>query len=339
MRSLKTHHTFSLNAYCRDIKTVNSADSLIALSKACSPDSFLVLGEGSNTVFVDDFLSTIVLNEIKDIDIQQDATHYYLRVGAGENWHELVCLCVQKGIGGFENLALIPGTVGAAPIQNIGAYGVEIARFVESVEYLDTADHTIKKLSGDECEFAYRGSIFKYQALNSRIITHVNFSLPKQYELVCHYGPLQDLKGNSLTDDSLSAKEVFDEVIRIRRQKLPDVKELGNAGSFFKNPEISKTHFLTLQSKYGNMPFYEVDPLHVKIPAAWLIDYLGFKGQREGDIACHKNQALVLVNLGNGNGENLLALARNIRDSVQAHFDIKLENEVRLIGASGLIEL
>ncbi|MDT0596667.1 UDP-N-acetylmuramate dehydrogenase [Glaciecola petra] len=339
MQSLKTHHTFSLNAHCRDIKTVNSADSLIAFSKAYSADSFLVLGEGSNTVFVDDFLSTIVLNKIRGIAINEDSTHYYLRVGAGENWHELVCLCMQKNIGGFENLALIPGTVGAAPIQNIGAYGVEIEKFIESVEYLDTADQTFKKMNRDACEFAYRGSTFKYQALNSRIITYVNFALPKQYELVCHYGPLRELQQNLPKDETVDAKKVFDEVIRIRQQKLPDVKVLGNAGSFFKNPEICKSDFVALQTKYPDMPSYNVDSSTVKVPAAWLIDYLGFKGQRNGDIACHKHQALVLVNLGNGSGEQLLALARNIRDSVQTHFEISLENEVRLMGSSGLVAL
>jgi len=258
-------------------------------------------------------------------------------------------------IGGFENLALIPGTVGAAPIQNIGAYGVEIERFIDKVEYFDRQSQSIRILNREECEFAYRDSVFKRQSLNARVITRVFFKLPKTYALETSYGPLNALESNN-NSGGVTALDVFNTVINVRRNKLPDPAKLGNAGSFFKNPVIKKTHYeriarqalsvkkaqaASLQSTgpTSAMPYYKVSADEVKVPAAWLIDYLDFKGKRVGDIACHINQPLVLLNCGEGVGKDLLILAREIKSKVKAHFDIELENEVRLIGQHGLITL
>jgi UDP-N-acetylmuramate dehydrogenase len=334
--SLKSLHTFSFSADCRQVMTINSVDSLIScleeVQRTPNVNEYLVLGEGSNTVFVEDYPYPVLLNRIKGIELNENADQYFLTVGAGENWHELVTFCVEKGIGGFENLALIPGTVGASPIQNIGAYGVEIEKFIEKVEFLDTVRGSIHCLTKQECDFAYRDSIFKRQLANTRIITRVFFTLPKRYDLVTSYGPLATLISPSI-------KDIYNAVVELRKSKLPDVETLGNAGSFFKNPVISKDHFGSLQLKYSDIVSYSVDHNHVKVPAAWLIDKLGFKGKRIGDIGCHINQPLVLVNLGDGQGSDLLTLAREIRNSVQSEFNIELENEVRLMGQKGAVTL
>lgn len=332
LQSLQHLHTFSLPAFCNNIQTANSVDSLIELLQEYAIQPYLVMGEGSNTIFLADFSSTVIVNRIKGVVHRQDNTNHYLQVGAGENWHELVEFCMQQNIGGFENLALIPGSVGAAPIQNIGAYGVEIERFIDSVEFVDTTDFSLQSLPNKACEFAYRDSVFKRQPTNSRIIVQVNFVLPKVYQLETSYGPLAKLT-------QATARQVCDEVIAIRRSKLPDPKKQGNAGSFFKNPVISNAQFKSLQAQVPAIPYYDAGDKHKKIPAAWLIDQLGFKGKQVGNIACHVHQPLVLVNLGNGTGNDLLALARNIVQKVEAEFGIHLENEVRLIGQEGLITL
>lgn len=336
MDSLKYLHTFSLQAHCLAIKTIDSVDSLILaideITNSKKNTEYLVLGEGSNTVFVEDYPYMIICNKIKGIKLSESESDYQLEVGAGENWHELVSFCMQNDVGGFENLALIPGTVGASPIQNIGAYGVEIERFIEKVEFLDTTTLRLKSFSKQECKFAYRESVFKRQKLNHRIITRVFFRLPKRYTLVTSYGPLSHLS-------SPSPKRIFEEVVSIRQSKLPDPQKLGNAGSFFKNPVISTSHFIELSKIYPTMPSYEVNAQEVKIPAAWLIDTLGFKGKKVGNIACHINQPLVLVNLGDGKGSELLTLAREIRDAVKNTFNIELENEVRLMGKKGRVIL
>lgn len=317
--------------------TAESVNSLKNAVDALGDKPFLVMGEGSNTVFVDDYNSAVLLNKIKGIECSEDNQAYYLCVGAGENWHRLVSFCITNNIGGFENLALIPGTVGAAPIQNIGAYGVEIEKFIEKVEFLDTRTGKLACFSHKECEFAYRDSVFKRQAINSRIITRVFFTLPKQYLLETSYGPLTSLHETA----EPTAKDVYDTVIAVRQSKLPNPDDLGNAGSFFKNPVISKAHFDKISAAHAgsNIPHFSVGQTQVKVPAAWLIDQLGFKGKRLGDIGCHVHQPLVLVNYGQGKGSDLLLLARDIRQSVQADFEITLENEVRLIGKGGLIVL
>lgn len=332
LQSLKPLHTFGLAANCFQFTTINTLDSLLALQERLQKKPFILLGEGSNTIFTRDYDGLVVKNELMGVHLAEDEDNYFLHVASGENWHDLVCFCMDKKIYGFENLALIPGTVGACPIQNIGAYGVEIERFVHSVEFLDVNSGRMSHFTNKECEFAYRDSRFKRDRETVRIITSVNFVLPKRNKLVTSYAPLDELS-------EPTPECIFDKVAETRRAKLPDPKILGNAGSFFKNPTIDMAEFLLLQSAYPEMPFYRAAEGKIKIPAAWLIDKLGYKGHKNGDIACHQQQALVLVNHGQGSGDDLLALAREIRDKVLQTFGISLENEVRLMGKNAQVEL
>lgn len=283
-------------------------------------------------MFLQDFQGTVLLNKILGIEIEEHPDHFSLKVGAGENWHQLVVRCLQKGIYGFENLALIPGTVGAAPIQNIGAYGVEVEKFIHQVEYYDLADGQFKVLTHDECQFSYRDSIFKSKLANKVIVTEVIFMLPKEWQAVVQYGELKQL-------EAPDAQMVFDQVVKIRSEKLPNPEQIGNAGSFFKNPEISVNNFTQIQLRFPEIPYYPIDETSVKIPAAWLIDQLGFKGAVVGNVQCHPRQALVLTNMGNASGDDLIVMAKNIKNAVQQEFGICLENEVRLIGQREQIQL
>ena len=294
--------------------------------------NFYVLGDGSNTIFLEDFKGHIVHIAITGVSVKESGDYYTLEVGAGENWHELVVWCLKNQLYGFENLALIPGSVGAAPVQNIGAYGLEIEQFVAYVEYVCLVSGEIKRLNHAQCQFGYRESVFKTELAAKAIITKVVFSLPKYGAPVKHYGELKTLKAPSPED-------IFNQVVKVRQAKLPDPRSIGNAGSFFKNPIIDKHVAEPLAKLWPSMPQYLVSPRRVKIPAAWLIDTLGFKGKTLGGIRCHPTQALVLTNIGNGTGQQLLNLARKIKQSAREEFAIELENEVGLIGALGPVNL
>jgi UDP-N-acetylmuramate dehydrogenase len=330
--SLAPHHSFGFPSSAEAFLTVNSTDDLPALLSKLSTPVFYILGEGSNTVFLENYEGTVIKPAFLGIDFEHSDTHYRLKVGAGENWHQLVLWCMQHQICGLENLALIPGTVGAAPIQNIGAYGVEIAQLIECVEYYDLNEKCHKSLSSDGCEFAYRDSVFKKRLADQVVITNVTFAIPKIWKGITHYGELKQLTAPS-------AMEIFNKVVEVRQNKLPDPAEIGNAGSFFKNPIVCKNLFIQLQEIWPAIPSYSVDDDKIKIPAAWLIDQLGFKGKKVGGIGCHPNQALVLTNDGSGTGEQLLQLARAIKAAVLEKFSIVLENEVRLIGKNGPVVL
>ncbi len=332
MQSLSTFHTFGFNASCNKIITVSSQDELVGWLPKLKHQQFLFIGEGSNTVFVENFDGLVVVNKLKGINKFEDETFYHLNVASGENWHDLVTYCLAQGMYGMENLALIPGTVGAAPIQNIGAYGIEVNAFIHSVEFIDLDSGFAGYFNNKECEFAYRDSVFKKARIGKRLITSVNFAIPKDYAPVVSYSPLDKI-------ESPTPQKIFDEVIRIRQQKLPDPNTIGNAGSFFKNPKIPLSHFINLQSDYEDIPGYSVDEKTVKVPAAWLIDKLGFKGYRYGDIGCHESQPLVFVNYGKGHGEELLVLAKTIKLKIIEKFSIALENEVQVVGQYGRINL
>lgn len=332
MSPLKTHHTFALPTHCEALLSINDPLDIVTFAQLNRSDQYWILGEGSNTVFVEDFEGTVLQVRNSGINFEQTADDYKLSVAAGENWHQLVVWCLQQGIRGFENLALIPGTVGAAPIQNIGAYGVELERFVESVEYLDLLSGESVRILRQDCKFGYRNSIFKQQLSNQYVITQVNFSVPKDWQPVTHYGELAELVNPS-------AEAIFDSVVSIRQRKLPNPNVMGNAGSFFKNPVVDLSQFELLQRQYPNIPNYPLDELMIKIPAAWLIDTLGFKGKSVGGICSHPQQALVLTNNGKGTGQQLLDLARQIKQSVSTEFAIELVNEVQLVGRRGLISL
>lgn len=331
MISLSSLHTFGLTNSCRNLTHLTDVEQVeqVLLS---DPDKHFIIGGGSNCVFVEDFDGTIVKNDIRGRIASVGDSHVNLEVGAGENWHQLVVWCLDNGIYGLENLALIPGTVGAAPIQNIGAYGVEIASFIDYVAFYDFETRQLQRLRKEDCQFGYRESIFKRQLDGKMIIVEVGLCLPRVWQGVSHYGELA-----AMTNPS--AKDIFNKVVEIRQAKLPDPEKLGNAGSFFKNPVISIGHYQELQEQWPEIPHYPVSEEQVKVPAAWLIDQLGFKGKTRNGIRCHPTQSLVLTNLGMGKGEDLLGLAREIRDSVQHSFAIELENEVRLVGKGGLISL
>jgi len=330
LHSLSQLHTFGLVAHAPFIIEFNAIQHIMA--HQCHQDAFVILGEGSNTVFTEDYYGEVWINKLHGMVFSEDTTNHYIKVASGENWHSLVTTCVERGIGGFENLALIPGTVGAAPIQNIGAYGIEVGPYVDSVEYVDLATRTIQTISGSDCAFGYRDSIFKHALKDKVFITKVNFTIPKLVATATSYGELATLTSPSIFD-------IYEKVIQIRQQKLPDPKQIGNAGSFFKNPVISTQHFTTLQARFPAIPSFPVSDDLVKVPAGWLIDTLGFKGKIMDGIQCHPQQALVLTNIATGTGSALINFARQIIAEVSAQFGITLEHEVQLLGRVNRITL
>ena len=326
-----THlHTFSLPSYCEALHEITAESNLTEIIPKQS--SWLMLGEGSNSVFVDDYAGTVLLNRIKGIDVTEEEEGTTVKVGAGENWHQFVRTCLKHAWYGVENLALIPGTVGAAPIQNIGAYGVEVAQFIRSVHFydVDSRHHTI--LAAQDCEFGYRESIFKRDLAGRCIITHVTFYFPHDWQPTCSYAGLDTLA-------AVTPQAIFDRVVEIRQSKLPDPAVLGNAGSFFKNPLVRLEQFEKLKQAHGDVPSYPQSATHVKMPAAWLIDKAGFKGQEFEGIRCHPSQPLVLTNTGHASGGALITMAQQIMEGVSTQFGVVLEPEVRLIGKTGLVTL
>ncbi|MDC0603139.1 UDP-N-acetylmuramate dehydrogenase [Aliiglaciecola sp.] len=328
MYPLQARHTFGLNSQTSNLITIQDN----CFSNIDTQGPIWILGQGSNCVFVDDFEGTVLHINSKGVDIKECATSFEVSVQAGEDWHTLVTLLLNHGIYGAENLALIPGTVGAAPIQNIGAYGVEVEAFIKAVKFIELDNGHNHMLTRAECKFGYRDSIFKQQLANQVVITEVVFSFPKDSQVCAEYGELQGL-------NKPTAKDIFDKVIEIRTAKLPDPAKIGNAGSFFKNPVITTSLVEQLKQQWHKIPFFKVDDKHVKVPAAWLIDQSGFKGKKVGGIKCHPSQPLVLTNDGSGHASELLALAREIQSTVKNNFSISLENEVRLIGKAGMISL
>tara|TARA_R110000868_G_scaffold410693_6_gene699905 strand:+ start:32338 stop:33315 length:978 start_codon:yes stop_codon:yes gene_type:complete len=290
-----------------------------------------ILGGGSNILFIEDFSGLVILNRIRGMKvISENENDISIKFGAGENWHESVLYCVEKGYGGIENLSLIPGTVGAAPIQNIGAYGVELKDVFVSLEAFLIDKGSTKIFSQSECKFGYRDSIFKKELKGNAIIISVTLKLDKKPSPNVEYVSLKEkLNKKGVTDPSI--KEVSNAVIEVRQSKLPDPKEIGNTGSFFKNPIISVYQFDELKSQYPNLPSYPVSERQVKVPAGWLIEVAGWKGKRTGDAGVHSKQALVLVNYGSASGKEIWALAEEVIESVHQKFDIRLTPEVNIL--------
>ena len=329
--SLKAYNTFGIDVFTNsflELSTINQAiDSLHVLKQA----NTLILGGGSNILFTKNYEGIVVLNKIKGIELlEENDLRFLIKVGSGEIWHDFVLHSIDNNWFGIENLSLIPGTVGAAPIQNIGAYGVELVDVVHSVEYLDLKSGTIKTIQKEDCKFGYRESIFKNELKGSFLITNVIFELTKKASLKLDYGAIKETLAERGIDNP-SPKNVSEAVIYIRSTKLPNPKELGNCGSFFKNPVISLELFENLKTKYPIIPSFPAEEGKIKVPAAWLIDQLGWKGKTFGNIGVHKNQALVLVNYGGGKGEDIKKLAFEIIESVKANFDIQLTPEVNII--------
>ncbi|MDP4679311.1 MAG: UDP-N-acetylmuramate dehydrogenase [Cyclobacteriaceae bacterium] len=331
--SLKEYNTFGIEAEAQYFTDVNNVEELLSVLKdeqfATIPK--MILGGGSNVLFTQDFEGLVIKNSITGINkVSEDDDSVILKVGAGENWHEFVLYAIDQGLGGIENLSLIPGTVGAAPMQNIGAYGVEIKDVFESLEALNKETLEIERFDVEDCKFDYRQSVFKNVFKDKYIITSVSFKLTKQHVLNTSYGAIEE----TLTQEGVSdptIRDVSNAVIKIRQSKLPDPKEIGNAGSFFKNPVVNSIDHEGLKAEFPEIPGYELPGDEVKIPAAWLIQNCGWKGKRLGDIGVHKNQALVLVNYGGGKGAELKQLAQDIHQSVADKFGIELEMEVNVI--------
>ncbi|MGJ8744498.1 UDP-N-acetylmuramate dehydrogenase [Polaribacter sp.] len=328
--SLKNYNTFGISVHAKRFITVDSVYQLQQLLKV-EKDIFLISG-GSNMLLTKDIEKLVVHLDIKGISIDnEDENTVYLTVNAGENWHEFVLWCVAENYGGIENLSLIPGNVGTCPIQNIGAYGVEVKDTITKVEAIEIARGKLVQFSNENCNFGYRNSIFKNEVKGKYIITSVSFKLTKRNHILnSSYGAINtELTSKNITKPTL--KDISDAVIAIRKSKLPDPKEIGNSGSFFKNPVIATTQFLELQKDYTNIPSYKISETEVKIPAGWLIEQAGFKGKRYGNYGIHEKQALVLVNYGNATGKEIYLLAKKIQQNILDKFGISLEIEVNII--------
>ncbi len=331
-RSLKPLNTFGLDYVAKFYIEINSIAALHAIldDKEFQSKPRLILGEGSNILLTQDFNGLVIHNKIKGIKIiNENKDHVFIQATAGENWHEFVLYCVKNNYAGVENLSLIPGTVGATPIQNIGAYGAEVKDVIDSVEVVSLKNGSIEQFSNADCELGYRDSVFKNALKNQFFVTSVTFRLNKHPIFNTEYGSIGDTL-KKMKVEKLSIKAISDAVIKIRQEKLPDPKIIGNAGSFFKNPIIAQPQFDLLQKKFKAMPYFTESDARVKIPAAWLIEQCGFKGKRMGNIGVHENQALVLVNYGNGSGLALKNLSAEIQQAVAEKFGITLKTEVNI---------
>ena len=328
--SLKNYNTFGIEVYAERFVSIHSFYELQQLLKI-EKDVFLISG-GSNMLLTKDIKKLVVHIDFKGISIdREDDNFVYITVNAGENWHELVLFCVENNYGGMENLSLIPGNVGTCPIQNIGAYGVEVKDTITKVEALEISSGKLVTYSNAECKFGYRNSIFKNELKGKVILTAVSFRLTKKnHQLNTSYGAIEaEFALKNIKNPSL--KNISDAVISIRKSKLPDPKEIGNSGSFFKNPVISVRDFEKLKSNYPNVPSYTVSETEIKVPAGWLIEQAGFKGKRFGDYGVHEKQALVLVNYGHASGKEIHELAQKIQQDILEKFNIILEIEVNVI--------
>jgi len=334
--SLKPFNTFSIEAKTSALfhfSEMTQLPQLLQLFAQTRQDNkpILILGAGSNTLFCEDFTGLVIKVELQGVDITDSEDDYILQVAAGEDWHQLVTDCIAKNINGLENLALIPGVVGSAPVQNIWAYGTEFNDFCESVESIDLLTGKLVTLKAADCLFSYRDSIFKHASMHYALITKVTLTLAKQWQPRHRYGSLQHLNNQQ----KVTAKEIYESVCQIRQEKLPDPKQFGNVGSFFKNTVVSQQQGEALLGLYPTMPNYPQDNGTIKLAAGWLIDQAGLKGTMVGGAAVHKHQALVLINQNNATSKDVILLADLVRVKVKQVFDVNLEHEVRFIGGQG----
>jgi UDP-N-acetylmuramate dehydrogenase len=341
--SVKSYNTFAINAYADSFACFNSTENLRELLQSYKQisnnqqNSLLILGGGSNLLFTSNFDGLILKNEIKGIKIiKEDEHHIYIQAGAGENWHQFVLYCIEHNLAGVENLSLIPGNVGASPMQNIGAYGVEIKDVFHSLEAYHIKNNKIVTFTLNDCEFGYRESVFKKKCRNEFVITSVTYRLNRIPNYNISYGAI-DQELEKMGVKNLSLRAISQAVINIRTSKLPDPVVIGNAGSFFKNPEISSSQFSMLSSQFPGIVGYDLPNGNVKLAAGWLIEQCGpsagisWKGYRKDDAGCHEKQALVLVNYGNATGSEIYDLSEEILMSVKAKFGVGLEREVNIV--------
>jgi UDP-N-acetylmuramate dehydrogenase len=329
--ALRQYNTFGIAAKTKIFAESNTPEDIRTILGVFreNPLPKLILGGGSNILFTKDFDGIVIYPGIKGKEIVKQTDEYiWVKAYAGENWDEFVAYCVSKNWGGIENLSLIPGNVGACPIQNIGAYGVEVKDVIDSVETIDITTGDTKEFSNADCNFGYRDSIFKNTLRDKYLIVSVTFKLSKNPVCIISYKDVNDeLKHFKTVDIS----KVRNTVINIRRRKLPDPEQLGNAGSFFKNPMIETNKLIKIKEEFPDIPSFEVDKKNVKIPAAWLIQTCGWKGKREGNTGCHPNQPLVLINYGEATGMEIFNFAQKIQQSVFDKFSIQLDMEVKLV--------
>jgi UDP-N-acetylmuramate dehydrogenase len=328
--SLKPYNTFGIECKASEYIIIQSIEDLKSILPMLQEKPFLFLGGGSNVLFTKDFDGLVIQNQLKGIDtIYEDENVAEIAVKSGEIWHDLVLWSLEKGFFGLENLSLIPGSVGAAPMQNIGAYGEEIKNWCTKVIALNLKTSELETFTNETCEFGYRESIFKRKLKNQYFIYEVHLKLDKKRVVNCNYGDIKKILEEKCIDTP-SPKDVSNAVIEIRSSKLPNPSELGNAGSFFKNPVISIPEFNKLQLSYPEIPNYP-DVNGIKIPAGWLIEQSGFKGKIVGNTGSHAKQALVIVNYGNATGIEIFNYSQSIIDFVKSKYGIELEREVNII--------
>ncbi len=330
--SLKPYNTFGIDAIASHFVSVSNIDDLKAILKLKDYPEKFILGGGSNMLITKDINALVVHINLKGISIISENDDFVtVKANAGENWHEFVLWCLKHDFGGIENMSLIPGNVGTSPIQNIGAYGVELKDTFVSCEGLDLNSKKIKSFDKQACHFGYRNSIFKQEAKGQFIITSVTFKLTKRnHKLNINYGTISDeLEQKGIKNPTI--QDISKAVITIRESKLPNPKVIGNSGSFFKNPVISKAKYDNLIKNFSDLPSYPVSDTQVKVPAGWLIEKAGFKGKRFGNYGVHNKQALVLVNYGDASGEDILNLSKLIQKTVEQIFNITIEAEVNIL--------
>lgn len=331
-KSLKELNTFNIECTADQFVEVSTIEELRNILLHHSKNDLFILGGGSNLLLTRDIRALVLHINLKGIRIiSESEDHVVIEVMAGENWHDFVLYCISHDLGGVENLSLIPGNVGTAPIQNIGAYGVELKDIFLSCKAIEISSLKEVNFLNSDCEFGYRNSIFKNKAKGKYIITSVSLKLTKvDHKINISYGEIQEILAlRGIKEPTI--RDISDAVINIRNSKLPDPKVLGNSGSFFKNPIINSEAFQILQNTFPKIPFYQISSLEYKIPAGWLIEQSGFKGKRYGEAGVHKNQALVLVNYGKATGKEVHKLAMNIQKTVKKNFGIELEPEVNII--------
>lgn len=330
-QSLKGLNTFGFDVKAERLAYCKSVDDFIHFFSGGPKERFIILGGGSNILLTSDLDSTVLINQIQGIELVEETQNYVLvKAEAGVNWHDFVLHCINHNWAGIENMSLIPGSVGAAPMQNIGAYGVELKDVFYELEALNKSTCKIEKFTANQCDFGYRYSVFKGPLKDQYVITSVTLKLNKKAVVNTKYGAIeQELAAMGITTPTI--RDVSNAVIKIRTEKLPNPKEIGNSGSFFKNPVVDKNLVNQLQQEYPEMPFYEVSETEVKIPAGWLIEKNGFKGATFGNFGVHKKQALVLVNYGGAKGSDIYNLSEKIKRSVFERFQIELEREVNVL--------
>ena len=330
--SLKPFNTFGIDVKAESFCNITSIEALHNVLREQHSNPLFILGGGSNMLLTQDIDALVLHINLKGIEIVSETENtVVIKAMAGENWHEFVLWCLEHNYGGIENLSLIPGNIGTAPIQNIGAYGVELKDVFLSCNAINQKDQSIRPFSKTDCNFGYRESIFKQELKGDYIITSVNFQLTKNnHKLLIDYGAIKnELEASNNVNPTI--QDISKAVIAIRQSKLPDPKEIGNSGSFFKNPIISTKQFNQLQTNFPDLPSYKISDEAVKVPAGWLIEKAGFKGKRFNDYGVHNKQALVLVNYGNASGKDIFKLARLIQKTVKRIFDITIETEVNII--------